>query len=97
MNVDFHDLAVEEIGAARIWYEERNPSAAARLLREIEGALDRAARMPEACPLFAEGYRWIKVRRFPYILVFELPSPEILKVIAVAHTSRRPGYWLDRT
>jgi hypothetical protein len=35
--------------------------------------------------------------RFPYILVFKQLSPESINVMAIAHTSRRPGYWIDRT
>lgn len=32
------------------------------------------------------------MRRFPYSVVYHL-SGEVIRVIAVAHQSRRPGYW----
>ncbi len=32
---------------------------------------------------------------FRYALIFELLADEIL-IVAVAHTSRRPNYWLNR-
>jgi hypothetical protein len=36
------------------------------------------------------------VRRFPYVLVFEERAGH-LNLLAVAHTSRRPGYWAARS
>jgi hypothetical protein len=35
------------------------------------------------------------LKRFPYDIVVRELSEEIL-VVAVAHHSRRPGYWRDR-
>jgi len=35
------------------------------------------------------------LRRFPYVLVYELRS-ESIEFVAIAHTSRAPGYWLGR-
>jgi hypothetical protein len=37
----------------------------------------------------------MRVGNFPFHLVYRL-SGSVLRVIAVAHTSRRPGYWRDR-
>ena len=39
--------------------------------------------------------RRARVVGFPDIVVFDVQPDEIL-VLAVAHTSRRPGYWLKR-
>ena len=39
--------------------------------------------------------RRARVSRFPYSIVF-LETPGRLRVIAVAHDHRRPGYWRDR-
>ena len=50
-----------------------------------------AARMPYHGP-----YRWLPVQRFPYVLYYEILDPTRVRVYAVAHTSRRPGYWLQR-
>jgi hypothetical protein len=40
-------------------------------------------------------YRRHRVRRFPY-LVFYAVAPEEIRVVAIAHAKRRPGYWRDR-
>jgi hypothetical protein len=45
--------------------------------------------------LRALGVRRLLVDRFPYALVFVESETEI-RVLAVAHTRRRPGYWRSR-
>jgi hypothetical protein len=35
------------------------------------------------------------VKRFPYHVVY-LPWQETIRVLAYAHDSREPGYWLSR-
>lgn len=43
----------------------------------------------------AGEYRRVLTTRFPYALIHRTPPDEIV-IVAVAHTSRRPGYWRDR-
>ncbi|HKI37123.1 MAG TPA: hypothetical protein VKA46_35040 [Gemmataceae bacterium] len=38
----------------------------------------------------------MRVRRFQYVLYYEIIDPSRVRVFAVAHTRRRPGYWLRR-
>ena len=58
------------------------------------------ARHPEQFPVY-EGiatrrqFRRARVNRFPYVVVFEIRTDEVL-VVAVAHASRKPGYWQRR-
>jgi len=35
------------------------------------------------------------VRRFPFLIVYAMLGDQLV-VIAVAHTSRKPGYWRER-
>lgn len=35
------------------------------------------------------------IQRFSYAIVF-MANDDAVRVIAIAHTSRRPNYWLDR-
>ncbi|MGE3491981.1 MAG: type II toxin-antitoxin system RelE/ParE family toxin [Vicinamibacterales bacterium] len=39
--------------------------------------------------------RQLKVRGFPYIVAYRI-RPADIYIVAVAHTSRRPGYWKHR-
>ena len=35
------------------------------------------------------------LRKYPYLVLYHELDDEV-EVIAIAHTSRRPGYWEDR-
>ena len=52
---------------------------------------------PLAAPVWSGSPRHRRrfMTRFPYILVYEVRA-ESIEFVAVAHTRRDPGYWLDR-
>jgi toxin ParE1/3/4 len=96
--VRLHPLAADEAEAAHIWYEERNPRAAAVFLGELDLAIARVADSPERWP------RWPHVRgrfrryifpKFPFSLVYRF-TPTSIEVVAVAHHRRKPAYWKMR-
>ena len=58
--------------------------------------VQRLAAAPHQGAPFHGPYRWMRVRRFSYVLYYEIIDPSQVRVYAVAHTSRRPGYWLRR-
>lgn len=41
------------------------------------------------------GVRRVRVRRFPYQVVYLVIDNDVV-VIAIAHDRRRPGYWAER-
>lgn len=93
--VELHPEAIEDIRGAREWYASRSELAAAGFFSEIEDGLRRIADGPEAWPAFLHGTRRFLLRRYPYSLVYRV-KPSMIEVIAVAHSSRRPGFWRDR-
>jgi toxin ParE1/3/4 len=40
--------------------------------------------------------RRLALRRFPYLLVYK-ETEDALRIVAVAHGKRKPGYWASRT
>lgn len=44
---------------------------------------------------YEEGTRRKVLSRFPFAIIYDV-QPEMLTVIAVAHHSRDPDYWLER-
>jgi len=92
--------ATQEADEAADWYESRQPGLAARFLAELDDVLAQIQHHPSAFPRVREVQAFLGVRRasmplFSYTLVF-LELKEDIRVIAVAHVRRRPGYWLDR-
>ena len=94
------EAAAEEAIEAAAWYEEECPGLGSEFVRALDAVLDlleegivRPANMPGASG--SVGAKRLILRRFPYDVVVREQDDEIL-VVAVAHQSRRPGYWRDR-
>lgn len=48
----------------------------------------------ENCVLHAP-FRRCLLQKFPYAIIYSI-EPDHIHIIAVAHTKRKPGYWLIR-
>ncbi len=69
---------------------------AQRFQLAVDRAVNRVVVDAGALPRLAGRYRYARVAGFPYILVFRELDAEVVMVLAVAHTSRRPDYWRGR-
>ena len=95
MELAFHRLAAVELRVAYGWYAARDEAVAGRFLQSIDQAIARVLADPESHPIDRKHFRCVRVRRFPYALVFEYQQSRVL-IVAVAHAKRRPGYWNRR-
>lgn len=88
--------AEEELDAAVAWYHAQ-ARLGADFLATVDGVLEEIAARPEsfACWAGHRRFRRAPVPHYPFLVVFELRGAA-LEVVAVAHTSRRPGYWASR-
>ena len=94
--VVFHDLAFAELDEAATWYEERKRGLGAEFRIAIEDAVQRIQDNPLAGSRYRRTtFRFVLVHRFPYV-VFYREGKEAIRLIAVAHGRRRPGYWKKR-
>jgi plasmid stabilization system protein ParE len=92
--------AVVELAEAASWYENRQPGLAIRFLQEIDQAQHAIQSRPLSFPRLANTAVDLEIRRallprFPYALVLLELQTEI-RVLAIAHAKRHPGYWLNR-
>jgi plasmid stabilization system protein ParE len=95
--VDFHRLARKDYEDGFDWYAARSAATAQRFKKAVDEAVRRIGDGPLSLPKLSGDYRWVRVTRFPYMIVFRLRQPNDVVVVAVAHTSRRSGYWRHRT
>ena len=93
--VELHPLAQDEVTAAEAWYRERSEVAAQAFVLEINRAIEEIFEAPERWPVGRRGERRVVLRRFPYSLLYRIREDDIF-ITAVAHQSRRPGYWRHR-
>lgn len=94
--VELHEEAAAEYDAAFDWYLQRSPDAALRLDAEFDRAPTLIAQAPQR---WADGpyhTRRFLLRKFPFLLIYRERAGADLQVVAVAHTSRRPGCWKER-
>jgi plasmid stabilization system protein ParE len=95
-SVEFHLEASAEYDAAFDWYLERSPDAALEFDAEVDRALAQIVDAPRRWAAGPFSTRRFLLRRFPYILIYRERVIGDIQVVAVAHTSRRPGYWKKR-
>lgn len=82
--------------AAVDWYIGEGAYIAANdFLDEVEQALRLLSEFPELGEPGSHNTRMLPLHNFPYSLIYRLP-PDSVRVIAVAHHSRSPGYWVGR-
>jgi plasmid stabilization system protein ParE len=92
----FHPEAAAEFSAAIAWYRQRSHRTADRFEEEIEQVLRRIEDDPQLFARYDDIHRFAVVKRFPFCVVYRMLG-EILYVVAVAHSSRAPGYWRERS
>jgi plasmid stabilization system protein ParE len=97
MIVSLHPEADEELIAAAVHYARH---ASRRVAADFLDQFDRAIALLQEYPRLGTPWRGevrrFPLRRFPYSVVYS-ETAERLRVVAVAHQHRRPGYWRDRS
>lgn len=78
------------------FYRDRSPAAARRFDDELRQTLERLIAYPHSGAPIDDEIRHAPLHGFPYNVVYAL-SGDVLDVIAVAHDSRDPNYWRNRT
>lgn len=94
MKLTIHRRAAAEIKEATRYYSDRELDLGGRFLAELERVLNRLLAYPHSAQA-AGDVRRATLRDFPY-QVFYRATDTSVHVLAVAHTSRRPGYWRTR-
>jgi plasmid stabilization system protein ParE len=89
-------LALSELQQAADFYAERaNRELGLAFVAEFERAAAMVLENPGLGAVFRGSSRRYLLRRFPYSIIYQV-TPDELRVIAVAHHRRRPGYWGNR-
>ena len=95
MKYRFLDRARQELIEAGVYYASQNRKLVDDLEQEVDRALGFLCEFPRAAKPIDRIHRSYKLHRFPYLLIYRIAGPELI-VVAVAHTSRKPGYWRRR-
>lgn len=98
--IRLEDEARAELNDAVKWYEERQAGLGQRCLEAVDSTFRQLLQYPHAgvrMPLVPPelNVRRVPVLRFPYSIVY-IETTDAIRVLAVVHDRRRPGYWLHR-
>lgn len=96
----FLPAARREFDAAHDWYAERSVLAAEGFALEVERVARAIAEAPELGRVVrvrrdGSAIRARPCRSYPYLVAW-CTRGDVRVILAVAHTRRRPGYWLYR-
>ena len=99
-HVRFAPEVPDELAEAVLWYEARRQGLGSEFLVQVEATLPLVESRPRSFPRLQDVVATLEIRRallarFPYALVFLVREEEV-RVLAVAHAKRKPGYWLSR-
>ena len=100
MNVEVLAEAEAEFDDAVEYYSLIRPQLAKDLVRRFKECLLNIERNAENHPQletldFDLDIRRAILKRFPYMIVFEIRLSEI-RLLAFAHTASKPNYWIGR-
>ena len=96
MTYSLHPGAESDLREAAEYYRERAGAALAQaFFAEFENAMGLLLQHPLLGALWLHGKRRLVMKHFPYAVIYTVADRGI-RVLAVAHQSRRPGYWRKR-
>lgn len=95
MKIEILQAAEDELSEAIAYYEEIEPGLGLRLKQEVRAVIQWITLNPEIPRLRPKGYRRVNLKVFRYHLPYFIWH-ETIWILAIAHGSRRPEYWIKR-
>lgn len=94
--VSFNRLAIKDYREARDWYADRSEEVAARFVDAVDAAVKRILEGPDSWSVVSGKYRRVSLDKYPHSLIYYKRTEFDIRIVAIAHPSRRPGYWRQR-
>jgi toxin ParE1/3/4 len=96
VKAQFDPAARQELVESIRWYlTEAGRTHAEAFEAEVTRIVELLLRLPEIGTAGATQTRSMPLRRYPYSIHYRV-EPDLIRIVAVAHHGRRPGYWKKR-
>jgi plasmid stabilization system protein ParE len=95
MNTIFLVVAQSELDDAIDYYEDQSSGLGFEFADEVEHALARINHYPQAWSSLSSRVRRCLVKRFPYLVIYEIRGESIV-VVAIQHHHQKPENWRTR-
>ena len=93
--IELHETAEEELWEAIDWYDQQKNKLGREFAKAIEEFVAKIKTQPFLFPKIKKNKRKAVLKRFPYIIVFEIIG-ETIFILAIFHTKRNPKIWQKR-
>lgn len=96
MRISLAPEAERDLVEGGLYYSRQaNEPLGHAFVSEFERSAALLSEQPELGVPWRGKVRRFPLRRFPYSIVYDLHTDRI-RILAVAHQSRKPGFWRDR-
>ena len=95
MKITYLDAADAEFQEAIDYYNEQRAGLGFEFSDEVKEAVTRIRNYPEAWTPLSKRTHRCQVHRFPYSIIYEARSDEII-IVAIQHHRRKPNNWRKR-
>lgn len=86
--LEIQSEAVIDIQEAFEWYETKREGLGFDFIEEVENGLENISNNPKYYSFISENFRRYKIKRFPYLVVYEIEGASVV-VNSVKHSSRK--------
>ena len=87
---------LELVEGAAYYAREASAEIANAFISEFDRSAKLLGEFPKLGSTWRGRIRRLPLRRFPYSIVYYLRESEV-RILAVAHQRRRPGFWRERS
>jgi plasmid stabilization system protein ParE len=95
MKVTYLHAAKAEFLETIDYYNEQRAGLGFEFSDEVQHAIDRIRNYPHAWTALSQRVRRCLTHRFPYSIIYEARSDEIV-IVAIQHHRRKPQNWRER-
>jgi hypothetical protein len=93
--IRYHPLFDCDVREAAAWYDRRSQGLGDAFVQSVRVCVDQVIVDPDRFALASTGCRYLRLRRFPYVVLFEIVNEELI-LLGVLHTARSMNKWRDR-
>ena len=93
--VRIHNLTDCDVRTAEGYYRKSSESLGETFRMNVEEKVENVIRSPNLYGIAFDAVRFARVRRFPYLVLFEFDEDE-LRIYGVFHSASDPAKWRDR-
>ena len=95
MKVTFLSIAQREYADTVNYYNQENPGLGYEFAAAVDEAIQLITEYPEAWALISDRVRRCRVLRFPYGILYQITTDEII-IVGILHLHRNPESWKNR-